>query len=342
MKFLKRLFRFVFVLAVVAVIIVGASIYWETFQWRSNVAADVGIPKGSSLSTVANVLYREGVIRSPKIFTLYARFRGVAGKLSAGEYEFPAQMTIAEVLNRIVSGDVKRYQVTVIEGWTIEDIANALAEKEFVGPEIAGEFRDLVRDGQFLESIGFGGILSLEGYLFPDTYTILRPKGAKELIVMMVDQFKDVYTNAFMLRAKELGMTDREVIILASIIEKETGKADERPTISSVFHNRLGKGMVLATDPTVIYGIPNFDGNLRRRDLERPGPYNTYLNAGLPPGPIASPGLDSIKAALYPAKTGFYFFVSKNDGSHYFSRTMGEHSRAVHHFQVRRSDEPFN
>jgi UPF0755 protein len=341
MKFLGRLFRFIFILAVIAAIIIGVTIYWEIFQWRSNVAADVDIPKGSSLGAVAHVLHEDGVIRSPKIFSLYARFRGVSGKLSAGEYEFPASMTIAEVLEKIVSGDVKKYQITVIEGWTIEDIANALAEKEFVGPEIAGEFRDLARDGQYLESIGFGGVPSLEGYLFPDTYTVLKPKGAEELIVMMVDQFKDVYTDNFKLRAKELGMTDREVITLASIIEKETGKAEERPTISSVFHNRLKKGMVLASDPTVIYGIPNFDGNLRRRDLERPGPYNTYLNAGLPPGPIASPGLESIKAALYPAKTGYYYFVSKNDGSHYFSKTMGEHTRAVHHFQVRRADEPF-
>lgn len=341
MRYFRKLFKMLVVLVVIAAVIIGATIYWEIFQWRSNTAADVNIPKGSSLVAVADVLHEDGVIRSPKIFTLYARFRGVAGKLSAGEYEFPAQMTIAEVLNKIVSGDVKKYKITVIEGWTIEDIANALAEKEFVGPEIAGEFRDLARDGQFLESIGFGGIPSLEGYLFPDTYTVLRPKGAKELVVMMVDRFKGVYGDEFLLRAKELGMTDREVVTLASIIEKETGKAEERPTISSVFHNRLKKGMVLATDPTVIYGIPNFDGNLRRRDLERPGPYNTYLNAGLPPGPIASPGLESIKAALYPAKTGYYYFVSKNDGSHYFSKTMGEHSRAVHHFQVRRSDEPF-
>jgi UPF0755 protein len=341
MKIVRKLFKLIFVLALIAAVIVAASVYWEIFQWKSKSAAEVAISKGSHLNAVAAQLERGGVIRSPKIFSFYARLKGVSGKLHAGEYEFPAGISIDDVLNAIVEGEVKRYRFTVIEGWNLKDIEKMLSEMEFLGPKIAEEFSKLIYDTNYHESLGVGGVLSLEGYLFPDTYVIDRPKGAKEIIEPMVKQYKGVYTDAFRKRAKELGMTDREVLILASIIEKETGKGEERPIISSVFHNRLKKGMVLASDPTVIYGIKDFDGNLRRRDLERPGPYNTYLTAGLTPGPICNPGKDSIEAALYPAKTDYFFFVSKNDGSHHFSKTMGEHSRAVIHYQKRRSDEPF-
>jgi UPF0755 protein len=335
------LFRLAFVLAVIAAIIVGGSLYWEIFNWKSKTTVEVTIPKGSSLGSVAAILEKGGVIRSPKIFTFYARLRGKSGKLSAGDYEFPAGMTIADVLRKIVSGEVKRYQFTVIEGWNLDDIARMLAEEESFGPEVAAQFAKLVNDTTFIQSVDLGGITSLEGYLFPDTYVVFHPRDVNEVITPLVKRFTKVYTDDFRLRAKELGMTDHEVITLASIIEKETGKPEERSLISSVFHNRLKRGMVLASDPTVIYGIADFDGNLRRRDLERPGPYNTYINPGLPPGPIASPGQESIKAALYPARTDYLYFVSKNDGSHHFSKTMGEHSRAVIHYQKRRSDEPF-
>ncbi len=341
MNFMRKLFKLALVLAVIAAIVVVASIYWEIFRWKSRATAELTIPKGSSLNAVAALLERGGVIRSPKIFIFYARLRGDAGKLAAGDYDFPAGMTIAEVLKKIVSGDVRRYQFTVIEGWNLDDIARMLAENESFGPHVAAQFSKLVHDTAFIESVGFGGIMSLEGYLFPDTYVVFHPQDVQEVIGPMLKRFNEIYGDAFKLRAKELGMTDHEVITLASIIEKETGKPEERPLISSVFHNRLKRGIVLASDPTVIYGIADFDGNLRRSDLERPGPYNTYINPGLPPGPIANPGLASIEAALYPVATDYLYFVSKNDGSHHFSATVGEHSRAVNHFQKRRSDEPF-
>lgn len=340
MRLLRKLIKLLVVLAIISAAIVAASVYWEIYHWQSKTGVEMEIPKGASLNSVAALLENKGVIRSPKIFTLYARMKGVAGKLSAGEYEFSAGMTIEDVLDMIVSGKVKRYQFTVIEGWNLKDIENMLANTDFVGPEIAKEFAKLVYDNKFIQEAGMGGLTSLEGYLFPDTYVIDKPKSARDIIMPMVIEFKEVYTDQFKLRAKELGMSDHQVITLASIVEKETGKPEERALISGVFHNRLKKGMVLASDPTVIYGIKDFDGNLRRSDLERPGPYNTYLNAGLPPGPIASPGEDSIKAALYPKKTDFLYFVSKNNGSHHFSKTMGEHGRAVNHYQKRRSDEP--
>lgn len=341
MNIIRKLIKFAVVVGVIAAVVVGASTYWEIYHWKSDTAAEVTVPKGASLDEVAALLAREGVIRSPRIFALYARLTGVSGKLSAGDYAFPAGMSIADVLKRIVKGEVKRYTFTVIEGWNLDDIERMLAEKPHIGPAVAAAFHDRVRNPEYIAELGFPGLARLEGYLFPDTYVVYHPRDVDEIIKPMVRRFKQIYTDKLKLRARELGMNDHDVITLASIIEKETGREDERKIISSVFHNRLKRNIPLASDPTVIYGIDDFDGNLRRRDLERPGPYNTYLNAGLPPGPIASPGEASIKAALYPAKTPYLYFVSRNDGSHHFSATLAEHNRAVQHYQVRRSDKPF-
>lgn len=341
MKFIKKLFLLAIIVALIFAAVVGVSIYRQIYQKQTAADVEVVIPRGSSLSAVAELLAREGVIKSPETFAMYGRLRRAANKLHAGIYEFPAGLTMADVLTMIVKGEVKRYRFTIPEGYNIRDIARVLAEHKDFGSVVAAQFVKFAHDPQFADEMGMGGHTSLEGYLFPDTYVVFSPQDVREIIRPMVVRFKEVYGDDLKLRAKELGMTDHEVVTLASIIEKETGKPEERPLIASVFHNRLKKGMVLATDPTVIYGISNFDGNLRRKDLETPGPYNTYLNAGLPPGPIASPGEKSIRAALYPATTNYYFFVSKNDGSHHFSKTMGEHGRAVQHFQIRRSDEPF-
>lgn len=341
MKLIKKLIVIVFIVAIIFSAVVGVSIYRQIYTQETKVVSEVVIPKGSSLNSVAELLAREGVIKSPRTFTMYGRFRRAANRLHAGIYEFPAGLTMADVLTMIVKGEVKRYRFTIPEGYSIREIAQLLASKQEFGPVVAAQFIKFAHDPQFIDEMGMKGRLSLEGYLFPDTYVVFNPQDVREIVRPMIQRFKEVYSDDLKLRAKELGMTDHEVITLASIVEKETGKPEERPLISSVFHNRLKKGMVLATDPTVIYGIPNFDGNLRRKDLETPGPYNTYINAGLPPGPIANPGEASINAALYPKKTNYYFFVSKNDGSHHFSQTMGEHSRAVQHYQIRRSDEPF-
>ncbi len=337
---MKKLFKTLFLLILILASLAGAAFYWQIFRWQASGAATVELPKGAALPAIAAILHAQGVVRSPRLFEIYARAKHAAAKLHAGEYEFARGMTLNDILAKIVRGDVKRYQLTVIEGWNLRDIDKMLLTKDFVPPALAQEFMQLVYDPAYIASLGLTGTASLEGYLFPDTYLIARPKDAREIIDPMVKRYKQIYTDALRTRAREIGMTDHQVLTLASIIEKETGRGDERPIISSVFHNRLKSGIQLATDPTVIYGIPNFNGNLRRSDLERPGPYNTYLNPGLPPGPIASPGADSIKAALYPAETNYFYFVSKNDGSHYFSATMGEHARAVQHYQVRRSTEP--
>lgn len=288
------------------------------------------IPKGSTFREVAEVLDEEGLLRSPTAFYLMARVLGVAGNVQAGEYELSTAMTPAVILHKLVNGDVVKYRVTIPEGYTVRQIASRLAELGIISEK--EEFLQAAFSSDFDAMLGID-VESVEGYLFPDTYLFSKEVSPQEVIRTMVEKFKRVYTPDFSERAAELGMTDREVVTLASIIEKETGVPEERPLISAVFHNRLKHGIPLCSDPTVIYGIEDFDGNLRKRDLETRTPYNTYLIQGLPPGPIANPGRASIKAALYPAPVTYLYFVSRNDGSHYFSATLREHNEAVQRYQ---------
>jgi UPF0755 protein len=290
----------------------------------------VVIPKGVPFKGVVRILDQEGLLRSPTGFYLMARLMGVRGRVQAGEYDLSTTMFPLVILHKLVTGDVMKYRVTIPEGYTIRQIASYLQEQGII--EEQEGFLKLAFSTEFAAGLGIEG-KGVEGYLFPDTY--LLPKGASpsEIIKTMVGKFKRVYGPDCEHRAAELGMREREVVTLASIIEKETGLAEERPLISAVFHNRLKRGIPLCSDPTVIYGIADFDGNLRKRDLERKTPYNTYLKKGLPPGPIANPGRSSILAALYPAPVQYLYFVSRNDGSHYFSTTLKEHNEAVWQYQ---------
>jgi len=290
----------------------------------------VVIPQGTPFKGVVRILDEGGLLRSPMGFHLMARLMGVTERVQAGEYELSTTMPPAVILRKLVTGDVMKYRITIPEGYTVRQIALRLQELGII--EDQEQFLSLTFSPDFAAGLGIGA-KSIEGYLFPDTY--LLPKGVSpiEIIKTMVGKFKQVYGPDCEHRAAELGMTDREVVILASIIEKETGVSEERPLISAVFHNRLKRGIPLCSDPTVIYGIPSFDGNLRKRDLERKTPYNTYLKRGLPPGPIANPGRSSLLAALYPAPVQYLYFVSRNDGSHYFSTTLREHNEAVWQYQ---------
>ncbi len=290
----------------------------------------VVIPRGAPFKGVVRVLDEAGLLRSPTGFHLMARLMGVTERVQAGEYELSTTMPPLVILHKLVAGDVMKYRVTIPEGYTVRQIALRLQELGII--EEQEEFLKLAFSAEFAAGLGIEG-KSIEGYLFPDTY--LLPKGVSpiEIIKTMVGKFKQVYGPDCEHRAVELGMTDRQIVTLASIIEKETGVSEERPLISAVFHNRLKRGIPLCSDPTVIYGIPDFDGNLRKKDLEQWTPYNTYLKKGLPPGPIANPGKSSLLAALYPAPVQYLYFVSRNDGSHYFSTTLREHNEAVWRYQ---------
>ncbi|MBI5642318.1 MAG: endolytic transglycosylase MltG [Deltaproteobacteria bacterium] len=287
------------------------------------------IQKGMSFRVVAANLEKAGVVRDSDSLILAANLLGAYKKIKAGEYEFNRAMTPMEVLEILIKGRVKRHLITIPEGYNIKDVAAVLKE---AGLATERDFIEKATDKRFVASLGMEGA-TLEGYLFPDTYEFTRGMGTDEIITRMVEKFKSIYFPEFNDLARKKGLTMKKVLTIASIIEKETGSADERELISAVFHNRLKKGIKLQSDPTVIYDIQGFDGNLTKKHLLTRTPYNTYVVYGLPPGPIANPGKASIRAALYPADEEYLYFVSRNDGTHFFSRNLKDHNKAVIQYQ---------
>lgn len=290
------------------------------------------IPMGTSLPEVARRLADGRVVSSALGFRLLARMRGEADRLQAGEYRFSRRATPGEVLNRLVTGDVVRHRVTIPEGWTLKEIANRLAAKGLTNRKA---FLARATDPAFLQALGVHAP-SLEGYLFPETYTFVRGTPPGQIIRTMLRELDTHLTPQLLQAAHSQGLNRRQLLTLASIIQKETGDAAEMPLIASVFYNRLRRHMRLQSDPTVIYGLKHFDGNLTRRDLETPTPYNTYCIRGLPPGPIASPGETALEAAAHPATTDYLYFVSRGDGTHVFSRTLRAQDAAVRRYQLHR------
>jgi len=286
---------------------------------------------GLSLKEVVDELEKKEIISSKNMFLLWARLMGHSRDIKAGEYRLSSGMTPLKILKIINEGTIITYPVTIPEGFTKREIGEILERKGVVDKS---EFLLLTEDPKIARRYDISGP-GLEGYLYPDTYYFGKDLSPMSVIDVMVKRFFEVFAS-FQERAEQLGMTLEEVAILASIVEKETGRAEERPIIASVFLNRLKKGMRLESDPTVIYGIVDFNGNLTRKDLSHPTPYNTYVIRGLPPGPIANPGKEAIKAVLYPANSDYLYFVSKKDGSHYFSKTLSEHNQAVEIYQKKR------
>lgn len=292
----------------------------------------IEIQPGTGLNEVASDLQRAGVVRSALVVKLLARWKQQGGQIQAGNYRFSDPATPGEVLDRLVQGDVEKVSLTIPEGFTLQQIIARTAEKGFGQQQRLSE---LAHDAAFIDSLGLKAD-SLEGYLFPETYLFAPGIDEKALLQMMVAQFRNYADLKLEKEAETLGLNLHEWLTLASIIEKETGIVAEMPLISSVFHNRLKRNIPLQTDPTVIYGIKNFDGNITRKHLKTPTPYNTYLIRGLPPGPIASPGLAALEAAVRPAKSKFLYFVARGDGGHQFSKTLKEHNAAVRKYQLRR------
>lgn len=290
----------------------------------------VEIRQGDSFYGVAKLLKEKKVIDSIRKFYLYTKLNDGLYSIKAGEYLFEPSMKTSEVLNMLVKGSVISYRVTIPEGYNAYQIAALFQEKGLVNGK---EFISKVFDKPLMEKLGISGV-SFEGYLYPETYFFVKGMDCESIINTMVSRFREVIPAEFEARAREIGFTMEEVVNLASIVEKETGNPEERPVIAAVFHNRLKKKMRLQTDPTVIYGmIENFDGDLKKKDLKKKTPYNTYRINGLPLGPIANPGIEAIRSVLYPADVDYYYFVSKNNGSHVFARTLEEHNRYVWRYQ---------
>ena len=268
-------------------------------------------------------------------FLLLARFSGLGGKLQAGEFMIPAGVLPGEVLRILASARAVEYRITIPEGLHSLEIANILEEGGWCDPR---SFINLVNDQSLIKRLGFTGVESLEGYLFPDTYLLTKKdRGAEKIITILVDRFQEVWKQ---LTTELKEPVDRHrTVILASMVEKETGDSRERPHIAGVFQNRLLRGMRLQSDPTVSFGLKKFDVPLSREDLRTPTPYNTYTLSGLPSGPICNPGRAALAAVLHPMETKDLYFVAKNDGTHKFSQTLAEHNRAVRKYQRKKTGE---
>jgi len=294
------------------------------------------VPRGRSVRAVIGNLGARNVVRSPLALVIAHKLFYSRQLLKAGEYEFAFPASAKEVLFKIIHGKIYLHPVTVPEGLTGEEIGGVLAAQ--AGVE-AGPFRAAFQQTASVAEWD-PRAASLEGYLFPDTYLVPRKVTAGEFVDAMVGEFRKVFHEGWRKRAAELGLTVRDVVILASLIEKETGLPGERPLVSAVFHNRLRLGMKLDCDPTVIYGLKledKYSGRLLSRDLAYPSAYNTYMHAGLPPGPICNPGRQALEAALYPSPESYLYFVAQGDGSHYFSRSFAEHRQAVQRYQLKKN-----
>jgi len=291
------------------------------------------IRPGLSFKEVARELEANNLIRHKKLFLFWARFRGIDAKVKAGEYLLNPDMPPLRILGIMKKGMVITHAVTIPEGYTIRQIAELFAANNLLDKT---KFVALAFDPERVKNYGLTGA-SLEGYLYPDTYYFSKGLPAQAVLDTLVNRFL-AEIKPYKAQIAQSGLTLAEVVTLASIVEKETGVAEERPLIAGVFLNRLKKRMRLESDPTTIYGIKDFNGNLTRNDLHQSTPYNTYVIYGLPPGPIANPGIAAIKAVLEPTASNYIFFVSKNNGSHYFSETLAEHNRAVNQFQKRRGN----
>jgi UPF0755 protein len=292
-------------------------------------AAEVRVDQGDSLAMVTRKLREQKVISNGWFFSLWARFSGAEKRLHQGLYRFDSSVTPREVLDRLVTGKGIFFSVTIPEGLTLKEIAALLEKMQIIDKEA---FLQEAANPNLLASFGLQS-KGFEGYLFPSTYYFTPGTPAKDIIITMAEQFRKVSQPLLDQRDGVENWNSHELLTLASMIEKETGVQDERALVSAVFHNRLRQQMPLQSDPTVIYGLKDFNGNLTRKDLQDLNPYNTYRIPSLPPGPICNPSTSSIKAALHPANVPFLYFVSKNDGTHLFSETIEAHNRAVKIFQ---------
>lgn len=293
----------------------------------------VDLPSGIGVSAIGERLTEAGVVPDPWTFRLAARLAGVDRKLQAGEYRFAEPATPGDIAARVARGDVYTHPITFPEGLTAAEMADIFGKS---GLGTSAEFRAASRETSLIADLD-PDAESLEGYLFPSTYALARRAGATATVQAMVTEFNHAFDTQLRMDAAARSMTPRDVVTLASIIEKETARPEERPLVSAVYQNRLKIGMPLQCDPTVIYAMMlagTWNGNIRRTDLQMDSPYNTYRHPGLPPGPIASPGKSSLEAAVHPAAVAYLYFVSRNDGTHVFATTLEEHNRNVARYQI--------
>jgi UPF0755 protein len=332
---MKKIIIFLFLAAILVSVWLGFDVYRKVFSPYQGYSgkAVVRIEPGNSATTISAMLYRRGIIANGLYFKQYYRwfFRGKT--LKAGEYLFDAPLTMRQVIEKLNLGKAILYKLTFTEGLGMDDMALIFQE---AGIFNANEFILAARDTDLISDLD-PEAGDLEGYLFPDTYLVRKDISAADMVAMMVRRFRENFSNPFIWRARDIGFSVRQAVIMASLIEKETAARDERFLVSSVFHNRLRHKTLLDCDSTIVYALKKagrYRGKLGWDDLKFYSPYNTRLYRGLPPGPIGNPGYASLEAALYPENTEYMFFVAKDANSHYFSKTLAEHNRAVKKFII--------
>lgn len=335
LKWIKRL-----VLVLLFVAIVAASAGWwmysrivAPFRGYEGAEVFVDIPAGTGPAGIGERLVAAGVVRDAMTFRAAVLLSGRARSLKAGEYRFDAPLHSLDVIDKLARGDVYKRLLTFREGLTILEMAQVFEEKGFGK---AAEFRKAAENARLIADLD-PSARDLEGYLFPETYSLPRDTPASVVVEQMVAGFKKALTEDVHAAAKAQGLSVRELVTLASLVERETGAGEERPLVAAVYRNRMRIHMGMQADPTVIYALQKagqYHGNLSRESLQFDSPYNTYRYAGLPPGPIASPGRASLQAAAKPAEVDYLYFVSKNDGTHVFASTLPEHNKNVFTWQV--------
>ena len=332
MKQIKLLLLFLLTMSLSLLILTGLDLYWFAHHGNHRPATIIMIESGSPLKKITQTLADQQLINSKFRFTILNRLLQSAGSLKAGEYEIAAGANPLNIIATLKQGISLQYKISFPEGFTRKQIKERLAAKNICSTD---EFEKITTAAGNLKKWQIQAA-SLEGYLFPSTYCYSRKTACREIIEAMLKTGKQKFQE-LKTASPKTNFSRHQILTLASIIQKEAGNVEEMPLIAAVFYNRLHRNMRLASDPTTIYGLgEKFDGNLRRRDLKHPSPYNTYRHKGLPPGPICSPGSSAINAALNPADSDYFFFVSRNNGTHQFSKTYSEHQQAVRRYQLKR------
>ncbi len=316
-------------LSIVLILVIGAVYYAFTPVTLPSQPFDFSLNQGSSLNAVSRQFEQEGLIDNARLFSLFARALGKAGKIQAGIYQLDHAISRMQLLQMIAQGNASKNQIAIIEGWDFRQLRGALDESGNIRHDTQG-----LTDVEIMQKIGAPQI-SPEGLFFPDTYYVAAGSSDIELLKLAYRTMQQRLQQAWLARNPDVPLTSPyEALTLASIVEKETGAAPDREMIAGVFANRLRKHMLLQTDPTVIYGMgERYTGTLHHQDMTRDTPYNTYTRKGLPPTPIAMPGRDALYAALHPARTDALYFVAKGDGSSKFSNNLADHNKAVDEYQ---------
>lgn len=319
------------IILVVSIICLGSLIYGVTKQVTSTPGEKfvITVKSGMGAHEIGDLLYEQGVIKSVLVFQIVAKIEGMENSLQAGEYVLNKKMTVQQIVGLLAKGQTRYQQITIPEGYTVEQIAKLLDEKQLGN---GTKFKALAQNTvpyTYMTNNNPNVVYKVEGYLFPNTYRIAKGATEEQILTMMMDQFDKQFTDGMRARATELGLQVKDVIILASLVEKEAQLASDRPVIAGVFLNRLKQDMPLQSCATIQYILGYPKAELSVQDTEIPSPYNTYQHMGLPPGPIANPGIAAINAVLQPEKTDYMYFVADAQGAHHFSKTYEEHLIAI-------------